>query len=758
MKAQIGDQRIAFIGTYPPRLCGIATFTQDLADAVSSHLASPENAVVTAVTNGSEVGDFASRVKFVVQQHNLNDYKRAADFLNFSRVDIVSLQHEYGIFGGDWGEYLLTLLRELRVPVVSTFHTVLQDRRPVQSRVFDALVDRSDKIVVMTHKAVEMMKGHGVSEDKLVYIPHGIPDLPIVDPSYYKDQFELQGRTVLFTFGLIGPGKGIETAIKSVAKVAKKYPEVCYMILGATHPEVKKVSGEEYRLGLERLVSELDIEDNVVFYNRFVSFEELCEALCAADIYLTPYPNREQITSGTLAYALGAGKAIVSTPFWHAEELLGEGRGLLTEFNDPDKMADKIIELLDNPVEMHAMRKRAYQYSRSMVWREVGREYVREFAGLLSNRAEIRPQPAKATAIIGKRSLAEPNLDHLRRMTDKFGLFQHATFLVPDYSHGYCVDDNARALVIATKYFRLTSRHEILELLGTYLAFVRFCQNPDGSFRNFVAIDRRFLDEIGSSDCQGRALWGLGHAIAYAPTDYQAVAKDCFDMAMSVVQDLNLRGAAYAMLGMFRYLDRYPGAIEVRNALQMLADRVARHYEVAKAEGWDWYEPILAYDNGVIPRSLWRASQVFEDEKYLEIAKKTTDFLFDMCTRDGHISLVGSNGWYRKGDKEKAHFDQQPIDACALVSLAAAAYQTTKESRYLKLMRLSYDWFLGANDLNAQLIDFRSGGCSDGLTPNGPSGNQGAESTLSCLHASMVMLELLPEESERRTDEPVAAS
>jgi glycosyltransferase involved in cell wall biosynthesis len=754
-KAVAGEQRVAFLGTYPPRQCGIGTFTHDLANSVAEHLDSPDHVLAVAISNAPDQYNYPPRVKFEIQQHNLTDYKRAADFLNYSRVDLICLQHEYGIFGGEWGEYLVTLLREVRMPVVTTMHTVLAERRPVQSRVLDAIVDRSDRIVAMTNRAVEMLAEHGVNRDKLVYIPHGIPDLPVVDPSYYKDQFELEGRTVMLTFGLLGPGKGIETAIRATRKVVDQYPEVVYMILGATHPEVKRLSGEKYRTSLERLVAELGLEDHVVFYNRFVEFEELCEALCAADLYLVPYPRREQITSGTLAYALGAGKAIVSTPFWHAEELLAEGRGLLVDFESPDAMADAIIGLLSNPVEMHAMRKRAYQHGRAMVWREVGKAYVREFTGLMEERGELRLVPPRL-AIIGSRSIPEVNLAHLKRMTDRFGLFQHAKYIVPDYSHGYCVDDNARALVVATKYYRLFNRTDILDLLGVYLAFVRYCQNPDGTFRNFVSVDRRHLDEMGSHDCQGRALWGLGHTVAFAPTDYQAVAKECFDRALHMLPKLNIRGSAYAMLGIGRYLDKYPGALQLKSGLEMLADRLVLAYEKTRNDEWEWFEPVLAYDNGLLSRALWRATQALDVERYEEVARITTEFLFEMCMRDGHISLVGSDGWHRKGDREKAHFDQQPIDAAALVALGAAAYQSTKEERYLKLMRMAYDWFLGANDLSALMYDFRTGGCYDGLTPNGPSANQGAESLLSCLHATMVMNEMLPEEagaSERETRE-----
>lgn len=754
IQGPVGDKRIAFVSTYPPRRCGIGTFTNDLSNAVAAELAAPDNVCVVALTNTEMGYDYPGRVKFEIQQHNLNDYKRAAEFINYSRVDLISLQHEYGIFGGDWGEYLVTLLREARVPVVTTMHTVLQDRRPVQSRVFDAIVERSEKIVVMTDRGIDMLVATGVPREKIVYIPHGIPDLPIVDPSYYKDQFELQGRTVLLTFGLLSPGKGIETAIRAVRKVADKYPEVVYMVLGATHPEVVKHSGEEYRISLERLVADLKLEDNVVFYNRFVAFEELCEALCAADLYLTPYPNKEQITSGTLAYALGAGKAIVSTPFWYAEELLADGRGVMTPFENPEAMADAVIELMDNPVEMHAMRKRAYQYSRTMIWSEVGRQYLTEMARILEPRGAARTVMPRPQTIIGARSIPEPKLDHLRRMTDKFGMFQHACYLVPDFKHGYCVDDNARALVIAIKHFRINNKPEILELLNTYLAFVRYCQNPDGSFRNFVSVDRRFLDEVGSHDCQGRALWGLGHVIAYAPMEYQAIAKECFDMALPVLPELNLRGAAYAMLGIYRYLDKYPGALDLRNGLGMLADRLVEHYDAARADEWDWYEPVLAYDNGVVPRALWRATDALGNDRYVEVANKTTDWLFQQSIRDGRLSLIGSNGWYRRGDKERAQFDQQPIDASALVSLAAAAYQVTKEQKYLRQMRMAYDWFLGSNDIGAAMYDFRSGGCADGLTPNGPSGNQGAESLLAFLHATMVMVELMPEEAETSDGAP----
>ncbi len=742
---------LAFLGTYPPRQCGIGTFTQDLCDAITQHDQQKRGLFTTAITDRPGGYKYPERVKLEVRQHVQADYVLAADFLNHSRASLLCVQHEYGIYGGTEGSYLLTLLRELHLPVITTLHTVLEDPDPAYREVLRELADRSDRLVVMSHRAYQMLQDQDVDVRKVVEIPHGVPDLPFVDPNYYKENFRVAGRKVILTFGLLSPNKAIEVMIDALPAVVTRHPEVVYLVVGATHPALRRERGEEYRLGLQRQVQRLGLRDHVVFHNKFVSTQELHEFLCAADLYVTPYLNREQITSGTLAYAVGAGKAVISTPYWYAEELLGEGRGKLAPFRDPEALAEAVLYLLDNEVEMHAMRKRAYQLGRNMVWSSVGKAHLNLAEEVLtSHQLRGGRAAARRSTIISPRSLPEPSLSHLQTLTDNFSLLQHARGVVPDYRHGYCVDDSARGLVVVTKYHRLTQDPAALALLQRYLAFTAYCQRPDGAFRNFVSIDRRFLDEMGSDDCQGRALWGLGYVMASGLPTFASLAKECFDRALGVVSDLNLRGSAYALLGLHYYLETYSGALEIRSWLGRLAEQLVVQYKDHASSSWRWFEPILAYHNAVIPQALWLAAWHLEKQPWLKIAQESADFLFDRTTRDGRVSLVGNSGWHPKDAKEKAHFDQQPIDACGLVELAKVAYRRTKSAEYLARMQRAFDWFIGDNDVGAPLYDPKTGGCFDGLEPDGVNRNQGAESTLSYVMALLTLTEVSPEDEEHR--------
>jgi len=566
------------------------------------------------------------------------------------------------------------------------------------------------------------------------------------------------GRKVILTFGLIGPGKGLEVMIDALPAIVERHPNISYLIVGATHPDLRRQHKEEYRISLQRQVRRLNLDDHVIFHNRFVSSEELAEFLCAAEIYVSPYLNEAQITSGTLAYAVGAGKAVISTPYWHAQELLSDGRGTLVPFRDSAALADTIIGLLDEETGMHAIRKRAYEYGRAMVWPQVGRDYLALFERVQRTRERhpIRVGGPIST-IISMRALPEPSLEHLQTMTDHFGLLQHARGPVPDFVHGYCVDDNVRGLVAATKYYRLTQDEQALPLVRRYLAFTLYCQRKDGRFRNFLTINRHYLDEAGSEDCQGRALWGLGYILAYGPKSMAGIAKDALDRRIDSLGALGVRGAAYSMLGVHYYLTTYPGAVQVRTLVRKLAQQLARSHEEHATSNWDWYEPMLTYDNGVIAQAMWLAAKHLEDETYLEIARRTTDFLFDITTRHGHVSLVGNDGWHSSDRPTKPHFDQQPVDACGLVEMAKVAYRATGSEKYLRWMRAAFDWFLGDNDLGVPMVDLASGRCYDGLTPSGANENCGAESALAYLLALLTLTEVSPEEEDRRVLGPAAA-
>ena len=745
MTIQIFTQRsIAFLGNYLPRQCGLATFTTDLRNAIAAELDNQRETFVVAMTNRPEGYEYPDCVRFEINQHQIRTYEQAADFINTSKVDVLCIQHEYGIFGGKWGNFLLRLMRRVKVPIVITLHTVLGENRG-QKSVLQEIIKLSERVVVLNNRAREMLRDEvgKKAKDKVVVIPHGIPDLPFVDSNYYKDKFNVMGRKVLLTFGLLSPGKGIEYVIEALPDVVKKYPDIVYIVLGVTHPEVKKLQGEEYRFKLLRKVEALGLEKHVLFHNRFVEIEELCEFLCSADIYVTPYLNKEQIISGTLAYSVGAGKAVISTPIWCAEEMLADERGYLVPFRDASGFAKKINYLLGNEIELHAMRKRAYLYGRSMVWREVARQYLNMFEKIQGERRVVTgTEWEKKVATISATEFPEPNLEQLRVLTDNFALYQHATFTVPSYEHGYTVDDNTRALVVAMKHYRLYDDLDSLNLLRKYISFVLYAQNDNGTFRNVYSIDRKPCDDVGSDDCQGRALWGLGYIIAYAPDYFWMVAKNAFDKAFPQVEKLNLRGSAFAALGIYYYLRRYPGALHFRSALRLLATRIVEHYQDSSTGSWLWYEKVLTYSNGVLPTALWMAYSIFQDKKYYEIAEKTTLFLVDKCTKDKRISLIGCKGWIKEHDSYKADFDQQPIDAMWLVQLAKTAFTVTNDDKYLILMRNAYDWFLGANDLGVSMYDFITGGCYDGLTPSGPNVNQGAESTVSCLLALLDIIEM----------------
>lgn len=749
MSEHISDLKdaIAFVSTSPPRQCGIATFTSDLVRAVRGRTEGRLRTVAVAVNDPSEELTYPAEVRYVLNQHDNADYVRAAEFMNYNNVRAVSLQHEFGIFGGPDGAYVLDFLRELRCPIVTTFHTVLREPSESQRHVMDELVVLSSLLVVMSERAVSFMQEvYGAPEAKIRLIHHGAPSIPLVEPHDYKAQFDMAGRELLLTFGLLNPGKGVEYALQALPRVVQRYPNLCYVVLGATHPNILREQGESYRLELQRLARNLGLQRNVLFSARFVDIEEVCEFLKAADIYLTPYLNREQITSGTLAYALAAGKPIISTPYWYAEELLADGRGVLVGFRDPEAIADALLDLLGNPARVREMRANAYEFSRRMTWHEVGGRYLDSFREAISM-ARVRASMPDLSMrhVLPITGLPRPRLDHLMRLTDDTGLLQHARYSVPDRSHGYCTDDNARALVAMSRYYDLYRSREAEQLLGTYLAFVAHAQRSDGMFHNFVSYDRRFLDRVGSDDCYGRALWGLGYTMYRGPAPYFTLAKEMFDGAAAALADRSLRGRSYAMLGLYYYLQRYPEAEDLLERIDHLAAIHVSAFEANAAPDWPWFEKVVTYDNAVVPQSLFLACEVTGKERYRAVAQQSLDFFIGLCSRGDHLSFVGNNGWHAHG-REPASFDQQPIDASGLVEACKVAFRLTGRREYLKYMRLAFDWFLGVNDTGQPLYSFRTGGCGDGLMAKGANENQGAESVLCFLLALLTLTEVFSEQ------------
>lgn len=732
-----GVNHAALLGTYLPRKCGIATFTHDLYHAVSGVLG-VGGATVLAVDDELAEYRYPAEVRFQLRAACRDDYRLAAEQLNINQVDVAFVQHEYGIYGGDDGALVLEFLRRLRMPVVVTLHTVLDEPSPGQARVLREVAALADRLVVMsTHGAGFLREHYGVPDSKVVLIPHGIPDVPFVDAGFYRDQFGLEGRKMLLTFGLLSPGKGIEYAIRALPEIAARHPEVVYVVLGATHPHVLRHEGDAYRDSLEQLAVELGVRGHLQFQNRFVGFDELCGYIGAADIYITPYLNPRQITSGTLAYACGAGKAVVSTPYWHAQELLADGRGRLCPFRDPTALAAQVNELLDNPTERDAMRKRVYLHCRSMVWEQVARRYVETATQVIAARSRLPRRIGPGARLVnGHAPLPALDLRHLRTLTDDTGIFQHAIYTIPNRHHGYCTDDNARALVTALRYHRLHPAEHLLPLVNTYLAFLHaaFAATTQ-RFSNFLSYERRWLDQRGSEDSHARALWALGEAVALAPNEgVLGYATRLFHDALPPVADFeHVRPWAFALVGIHAYLRRFGGDTRVRRIREQLARRLLKRFRAEAAPEWPWCESCVTYDNGTLPHALLLSGRWLPDEEMSRQGLASLDWLFRQQTgADGCLTLIGCNGWLRRGGAP-AHFDQQPIEVMALVDAAAEAWRQTGDPRWQEEIRRCLDWFLGRNVVGTPLYDPRTGGCRDGLTVQGANQNEGAESTLSWL-------------------------
>jgi glycosyltransferase involved in cell wall biosynthesis len=703
-----------------------------------------------AVNDRPNEYSYSARVRFEVRQEQPADYKLAADFINIRNLDLLLVQHEFGIFGGNAGGHVLTLLRDVSMPVVTTMHTVLPRPDDTQRKVTRELIELSDRVVVMADRAKQMLCDvYDAQPEKLVMIHHGIPDVPFVDPAFYKDQFGVEGRRVLLTFGLLSPGKGIEYVIRALPQLVASHPDLAYIVLGATHPHVKRQSGEQYRHQLQRLAEALGVLDHVVFENRYVDLDELCEFLGAADIYVTPYLGAEQIVSGTLAYALGAGKAVVSTPYSYAEEMLADGRGRLVPFRDSDAIAHEIGWLLEHEVERQAMRKSAYMFMRNAVWREVARAYLEIFHQVrhhpLARRSATRSRHVSKTSIL--HAVPELKIDHLRTMTDDVGILQHAHFTLPDRNHGYCTDDNARALIFALQAFRLTQSPELLDLAAIYLSFLYHAYNIDTDrFRNFMTYDRRWQEDIGSEDCHGRALWGLGFAVAEAPTiGLRAAAVDLFEHALRKAESLTApRAWAFTLIGIHGYLRRYSGDSDARRIREVLGNRLYDMFAANASDQWSWPEDKLTYANGTLPHALLMCGQWMQRGDMIKMGIQALDWLLALWTEpDGAISPVGNDGWHER-DGLPARFDQQPIEVHSLVEACIEAHNVTRDHRWLVDARRCFDWFLGKNPMNKTLYDYETGGCRDGLRPSGMNENEGAESTLAWLLSLLAIRSLEP--------------
>jgi len=740
------DINISFISSYLPRQCGIATFTNDLANSITKllgkDLSEDDSVQVTALNNNTEGYKYSPEVTFEIKDQQLNDYKEAAYFLNLSSSEVVNLQHEFGLYGGESGSNILSLIQHLKKPLITTLHTIPGNPTEDQRKIIKEIGAISTYVVVQSLRSTKMLqKIYNLPQHKIHHISHGAPDVPFLDTSYYKDKFQLSDKKVIFTFGLLGPGKGIEYALEALPEVVRKYPDTTFVILGATHPNVLKEQGEEYRIKLENIVYKNSLQDNVLFINRFVDAKQLLEFLLMSDIYISSYEHKEQIVSGTLTYAMACGKAIISTPYWYAEEQLSDDTGILVNFRDSKSICKAMMEMLGNETKRNRMRKNAYDKGREMVWSRIGSKYYDVF---LKAREEFKF--AKIASILKGRtklttfpSLPEINLLHLRNLTDSTGILQHATYTIQNRNDGYCLDDNARALFAVILNKLLFNDNSILPLINTYLSFILHSfNNETGLFRNFLSYDRRWLEEAGSEESNSQAVFVLGYIIKNPPDDSTLqIAKSLFDKTIVQMQNFKSpRALALIIMGCIFYLKVFSGARTVRKICRTFTEKLSELYSRVSDVNWNWYEEIVTYNNARIPQAQIMAGKFFKSKTIIAEGIEAISWLYDMIyNKDkNYISLIGNNGWLVKG-KLKAKYDQQPVEIPALIDACYQVYKEKQNKEWIDKINVLFSWFLGNNDRREMLYDYHTGGCYDGLSSSVINQNQGAESTVSWLLA-----------------------
>ena len=746
MEIKLNTKHIAFLGDYVPRRCGIATFTADICEAIATEF--PEADCIVGSVNDREEGyEYPSRVRFEINEKELDSYRRAAEFLKINNVEVVCVQHEFGIYGGPAGSHLIAFLREVRTPVVTTLHTVLLEPNKDQRAVMQLLDGLSDRFIVMAERGRELLETvYDVAPEKIDVIPHGVIDMPFIDSNFYKDLFHVEGKTVLLTFGLLSPNKGVEYVIEAMPAILARHPDVVYIILGATHPNIIAAEGEAYRTKLEQLCKKLGVEDSVIFCNQFVALEELKEYIGAADIYVTPYLNQAQITSGTLAYTFGAGKALISTPYLHAQELLAEERGILVPFASGPAIAEAVSRFLSNPRMMTAMRKRAWKAGREMIWPVVARRYMESFEKARADLSVTCTLPVNEVRHPEEYPLPPLNLDHLFRMSDHTGIFQHAIYNVPNYHEAYCTDDNARAFILTVlmeeRGFEQANPEQYVALnrLGsTYLAFLWYAFDANTRrFRNFMSHDRKWIELHGSEDSHARALWAAGTALGRSRDEgHRNLCALLFQRGLPpVVRFSSPRAWAFAIIAIHEYLRTYSGDRVVAQMRDTLTNMLADLYRANSGPDWKWFERVVTYDNAKLSHALILSGQWTSQTEILEMGLTSLRWLLDAQTAEaGHFAPIGCHGFWTRGGKP-ARFDQQPLEAHAMISACLEAFAATRDEFWRKAARRCFEWFLGRNDLGQALYDPATGGCRDALLQDHLNQNQGAESALA-FHLSL---------------------
>lgn len=731
-------KRIAFLGTSPPRRCGIGTFTSDLSEAIARRAPDAEVWVI-AMNQEHEKFQYPERVRFQIQQSEPEDYRRAATFLAINDFDVVCVQHEFGIFGGDDGGLLLEFMSSLRVPIVTTFHTVLQEPSPGQRRIMESLKAISARMVVMSEKAQYMLRDvYDIDPDKIDLIPHGIPELPFIDPDFDKEEFGTLGKTVILTFGLISPNKGIEFMIQALPKIIEKHPNVEYFVIGATHPNVLREHGESYREMLIDLAKSLGVEKNVRFVNEFLSLDELLKYIGASDIYVTPYQAREQISSGALSYAFGLGKACISTPYWYAEELLADERGILVPMGSPEAIAEACVKLIDDPDERLRLRKNAYSHSRSMVWRAVAEQYLNTFM-VARNEARFVAEPALIARQKETRELPPLNLNHLQRMSDRTGILEYAIHATPNYDFGYTTEQNARALILMTKLAELPTPPAGFPMewyVLTYMSFLWHAFDKDRQrFRQAMSFDRRWRGS--SEEAHGWAMRSIGYVLGgNFPDRTEGVAGALWEKGLEVAPSFrDLRACAHVVVGIDRYLRRLRGDLQALKICDILSARLLEAFNKNSGPGWAWFEEELTGTNAVIPQAMLVAGKWLEDDRRTQVGLESLRWLCEQQYLDDRFVPIGNKPWMK--GQPRPRFDQTTSESATTISAVIDAHDADECDYWLDVAQRAFDWFLGLNDLNTPLYDPETGGCRDALQSDRLNQNQGAEATLSYLISAL---------------------
>ncbi|MFI5144651.1 MAG: glycosyltransferase, partial [Ignavibacteria bacterium] len=728
-----------------------ATFTHDLANSVvelmGERLTDGKPVNITALTDIPEGYKYGPEVKFEIKDQELDNYKEAAYFLNQSPSEIISLQHEFGIFGGEHGENIVLLLQNINKPVVTTLHTVIESPLPEQMSIVREIGNLSSYTIVQSTRASRMLETiYKIPKEKIKHISHGGPDVPFIDPAYYKDKLNLIDKKVILTFGLLSPGKGLEDVILSLPRVVNKFPDTVYIILGATHPNVKKAYGEEYRHTLENLVINHSLGANVIFINRFVSYKELLEFLLMSDIYISPYQHKNQIVSGTLTYAISCGKAIISTPYWYAEDILKEDTGVMVPFKNPSAMGDALIDLLGSESKRNRFRKNAYDKGRGMIWSAVASRYIDLFQSARERYKKPSRLPVSKDRSSLFPSLPEIDLDHLITLTDTCGIFQHSRYSIPDRSHGYCSDDAARALLVTVMNRNMFYSENVLGLINIYLSFLMDAFNKETKlFRNFLGYNRSWSEESGSEESNSRVLFTLGYIVKNPPFEsYLSLSKTLFEECIrSTIKFRSPRAYARLIIGCILYLNKFSGVRDIKKICKIFIDRLQELYKNNSEPKWNWFENIVTYSNGRLPQAMLMAGEFFKNKEYTEIGLESLTWLFNVQydKTNNLLSLIGNNGWLKKG-QPKAKYDQQPVEIPSLIDGCYQAYKITNDEKWIRKAGLAFSWFLGINDRGATLYDYATGGCYDGLSDSVINKNMGAESTLSWLIALHRMIQI----------------